>query len=98
MASVPTLYLGIRDISELPISRDVINFIGRKFEVWELLSVLDHRRTVYKNFQGNGVILTSSGHNRFMVKIIPISGDMMKLEFSADRICKLQSVLQARVL
>lgn len=89
--------LSLCDISFSPLRYYYIDCIGREFEVWELLSVLDHQKIVSKQKAFSFLItLSLYAPYVFFARIVKSDGDIMTIRFSADRLRKLHSVLATR--
>lgn len=84
------------NVSDSSMSISMINFISREFEIFELLSVLDHQFKVSRLMFGNVVVLSYFSSNTFLVEIIPFTNDVLIFTFSAVKIRKLHPILALR--
>jgi len=91
-----TFQLGITDLSISPLLRQVVDFVGRVFEVWELLLVLDRRQVHTKQHKGSSFILSALDGETFFLRIVPPEGDMIKVHFPAGKIIKLRRIMEVR--
>lgn len=91
-----TLHLGTSDVTGTPVAQLIADVIGKNFETWELLLILDRNQILTKHLQGQAFTIGALDERTFYVRIVPIVGNLIRLNLPAGQIRKLRRILDIR--